>query len=152
MKKALLLLCTFGALQFSSPAAQAQTGKETALETMGVLSALTLYNTYLCIGAVGDAYEGQLYDADKVIDLMDEQEAGISTLSGQLTELLRSGFITSEDDKDYISSIIKTLDLLEDEATSLRAYARGLQPEDAEQFQRSRAAAWKNISEMMGLD
>jgi hypothetical protein len=126
-----------------------QTGKSAALECLGGLTGVALYNTYGFIGAVGDGYEEKMYEGTYAKELMDEQIVIIGSLREQMSELLNSGFLSDESDKAYVSDVLETLDYLEMEAEGLKLYVDEGSTDD---FQENREKAWANISVLLGLE
>ena len=64
MKK-IFTLVTISVLFFQN--SFSQTGKDAALETLGATGGMLLYNTYVAIGAVGDAQSGKCYEDSTAI-------------------------------------------------------------------------------------
>lgn len=132
--------------------ASAQEDKAPALETIGAASGLLLYNTYLAIGTISDAYKGECYDAELASELAREQINSIDFLIKQYKTLLASGFVESQEDKSYISEMVVTFGYLKNEATHINAYIQSGAESDLEKYEYNRNEAWKKISQLLGFD
>ncbi len=143
---ALNLLCA------SSGNVRAQTSNELLLETLGATSAGFIYNTYLAIGSIGDAYENGNTSAEDVKALMEEQVGLLRNLEESYSNLLSSGEITNQSDKDYIIELRETFSTLRMQADALITYAMEGGVPNADRFQEHRNKAWSLISDLMGLD
>jgi hypothetical protein len=133
--------------------AQAQNDpKSVSLETLGVLSGMVMYNTYLTIGGIADGYEYEVYESEYVVQLMDEQISAMNNVILQFDELRQSGFVEDRADLDFIENIQEALNLLASEAQALKAYADTGEQEDVETFQDYRRRAWDKISGLLGIE
>jgi hypothetical protein len=151
MKK-LLLFLTVAALFLAPYASNAQTGKDQALETMGSVSAMLVYNTYLSIGAIADGFEKEAYDAETVKALMDEQDGAMNEIINSFDALLESGFVTSEGDKEYVDKLQEACGTLKEMADDLSTYSGNKSTGNADIFQATRNKAWGEISDILGLE
>lgn len=133
-------------------AASAQTDKDVALETLGSSSGLLLYNTYLAIGAVSDAYAGDCYKADLVTQLAQEQVNSSDLLINQYNALLGSGFLSDATDKTFVTDMVVTFGYLKNQAQYLKAYAESGSASDSEKYEYNRNEAWTRISKLLGLE
>jgi hypothetical protein len=149
MKNIIPLLLSF-VLIFNT--AIAQTGKPVALETIGASASLLLYNTYVAIGAVSDAYAGECYKADIVAQLAEEQINSSETLIQQYNTLIESGFLVDPLDKQYLEEIVITFGYLKNEAIYLKALSESGSASDIEKYESNRAKAWEEISRLLGFE
>lgn len=153
MKKFIYSIALLFSIGLFQPAvSSAQTGKETALESLGSLAGLLMYNTYTSIGSIGDAYESSVYEADYVSDVMEELKGGMGAVISQMESLMTSGFLTDPADKEFMRDVIDTFELLSKQANALKNYALSKSETDADLFQDYRSQAWDNISELLGLE
>jgi len=67
------------------------------LETVGVLSAQGIYLTYASIGTIADGYVNETYNSDFAFDMASELITISQTAKEQLTLLLKSEILSSED-------------------------------------------------------
>jgi hypothetical protein len=122
-------------------------------EAFGGVSSITIYNTYLTIGAIADAHVNDVYDAARVKELMGEQTAMIQSVIDMLEKckVAKSNGL-SEDDVLYIKDLIACLKSLKGEAQGLSDYAID-QSEDAQtRYNTNRDKAWGQIKELMGIE
>lgn len=149
MKKTLTLFVATLLIISSAPA---QTGKDKALETIGAVSAMMVYNTYVAIGSVSDAYEDKVYEAAYVAEIMTEQVNSMDAMVNTYNQLLASGFITDPLDKDFINDLVTTCGYLKNQAQSMKDYSVTGAQSDSDRFQRYRNDAWSKISIMLGFE
>ena len=147
MKK-LVIICT---MLSASISLNAQTGKDAALETMGSLSAFSLYDAYCVIGVMADAYIGEVYEAEYVTQIIGEQIILLTTFTEAMDKLNNSGFITEQSDKDYIASSKECASLLSKEAEALQNYLKDPTTANSDSFQNNRNSAWIKISALLGI-
>ncbi|MCG3165172.1 MAG: hypothetical protein POELPBGB_00934 [Bacteroidia bacterium] len=131
--------------------ATAQTGKDAALETLGSSSGLLLYNTYLAIGAVSDAYVGECYKAELTIQLAQEQINTADLLIEQYKMLSASGFLTDPSDISFVEEITATFGHLKNQAVNLKAFAETGSATSQNDYEYNRGKAWEKISKLLGL-
>ncbi len=130
----------------------AQKGKDAALETFGSSSGLLLYNTYLALGTVSDAYAGECYKADLVKQLSQEQINSLELMVTQYNKLLESGFLTEASDKSFVTDMVVILGYLKNQAKYLNAYSESGSAEDTEKYEYNRNEAWTRISKLLGFE
>jgi hypothetical protein len=135
------------------PTASAQIASDDAmLEAFGASLGMMLYNTYLAIGSVGDAYEAEAYDAATVTALMDEQMNSMSTVGGQLRQLDDVLVLEDEADRVFVRDAVLVIDDLNSMARHMKAYANSLATADADAFQSARSGAWGKIAVLLGIE
>lgn len=152
MKKLLLLplLCV---LFTTAPSTlHAQSGKGAALETIGMLSGHSAYNTYIAIGGIADGYASDVYTSTYVQELMVEQVSMLYMLDSSMITLQNSGFITDDADKESIYDIREIYRLLINQANALKSYAVSGSTEDSDYFQVCRKKSWAAISKLIGVE
>ena len=133
----------------SNPLSAQVKGKDTALETLGMLSGMALYNTYMTIGGIADAETEEIYSKDEVIGFMDEQVSMIEGLETQFSDLLASGFVTDPSDIEFIKEIKVCLGYLKEEAKGLQDNMR---TGDIDRYSENREKAWDKIAELLGIE
>jgi len=134
---------------FGSASAQTNDGKTEALESIGVLSAVTVYNTYLAIGAVADGY-GAAYDAEYAITLMEEQKNLLANTIAQLDVLLKSDYLDASD-KEFVKQISECINYLKMEAETMSKYVSSESEADLDAYNFYRDRAWAMIEDLLGL-
>ena len=144
---AVLLIATIAPSKVSG-----QTATGVALETIGALSSITVYNYYTIIGALSDGYEAGIYDDTVTIELIREQQSSIEDISDQMQALLESGFITDSEDRQYILDMQICLGSLFNQADWLLDYIETGSEDDAEYFQDARSESWDCIVDFLGLE
>ncbi|MBL7793159.1 MAG: hypothetical protein JNK77_12595 [Saprospiraceae bacterium] len=129
-----------------------QATSDAALESIGSISAVALYNSYTTLGILADAYEHEAYESDYVIRLLDEQISLHDNMKTSYNKLLSSGFVTSADDKKFVLEAIATFDILKNEAEAFQSYVDTGDTKYSNQFQEYRKLAWERIADLLGID
>jgi hypothetical protein len=119
------------------------------LYLIGAMGATEVYLTYAYIGAVGDGFVKETYDAQKVNELMTEVGRMTDHLITQLKKV-RDGELTDEDRK-AIDQMIEINELLHKQSQSLIAYSESQTVETAQSFDEVRKAVWPKISTLLGI-
>lgn len=132
--------------------AQSDEGKNAALRLIGGSMAAMVYNSYVSIGVIADAYESEAYDDEAVKSLMQEQVNMCVKLQEQLQGFVESGFTSDSNDLEYLNRFDGTLELLQEEANALMDYVDNPAELSAEQFQSARKAAWAEIADLLGIE
>ena len=141
----ILLICSF------SSVSRAQCDADVR-EAFGGVSSITVYNTYLTIGAIADAYVNEVYTSDRVKELMGEQTAMIQAVIEMLSKCKtpkNDGL--NADDVLYIKELISCLESLKGEAQGLSDYVGGSTDAQA-RYNTYRDKAWYQIKMLLGLE
>ncbi len=122
-------------------------------EAFGGISSITIYNTYLSIGAIADSYVNEVYDADRVKDLMSEQMAMLESVIDMLSKCttVKSDGLTN-DDVLFVEELIDCMKSLQKEAQGLSDYAVTGSEEAQNRYNINRDKAWQQISDILGLE
>jgi hypothetical protein len=143
----IVFLFTFG------NSATAQTDRENAvLEALGGFAALSLYNTYIVVGAVADGYASEVYTQEMAINLLAEQVSSVELLTEHCNKLLTGSVLQNASDKEYISGIRDALKLLQAEASSYKNFIESRSENDQKAYDENRNAAWAKISKLLGFE
>jgi hypothetical protein len=150
MKKLLFGLTLFAVFSLTSLQLEAQ-NEDAALEVIGGATAIALYNSYSTIGLAADAWHSGVYEQDFMGTLMDEQLGMYENLRTQYEKLLSSGYLTSEDDRQFMQEAVDILSILSQQASTLKTYVSSGETEHATQFETYRQNAWEKIAKLLGL-
>ncbi len=122
-------------------------------EAFGGVASITIYNTYLTIGAIADGHVNEVYDAARVKELMGEQTSMIQSVIGMLDKckVIKSDGLTA-DDVTYIKDLIACLESLKAEAQGLSDYANGGSEEAQNRYNVNREKAWGQIQTLLGIE
>jgi hypothetical protein len=122
-------------------------------EAFGGISSVTVYNTYLTIGAIADAHVNDVYDAERVKELMNEQAAMLQSVIDMLSkcQTVKSDGLTA-DDVTYIKDLIACLKSLKEEALGLSDYAVTGSEAGQTKYNTNRDQAWIQIKALMGIE
>ncbi|HEU4575598.1 MAG TPA: hypothetical protein VFS36_11405 [Chitinophagaceae bacterium] len=151
MKK-IILLFAVAAISFSSMAQSCEERETNLLNTLGGLSAGFMYNTYLSIGSVSDAYVKEVYTKENTLALLEEQVNLIENIRKMLNELLEKKSLTAADDQRFVKETMEVMKGLQQQARFFKEYVNTKDNTKATSYENQRQSNWKNISKLMGLD
>lgn len=120
------------------------------LSAIGGLSAAHMYTSYIAIGAIGDAFGNEVYDTERVQELMKGMVGMLDTLKKQL--LLVQENCEDKADQEYIDETIQIYTLLQEEARQLSKYSESTDKADYRAYEKARTTVWPRIEKLLGLD
>jgi len=121
------------------------------LETIGATAASTLYLSYMAIGVVADAYQNKAYNKNTASGFVREAVAIMGVCKNYMNRLSTEGGL-SNNDIATAKKMIETFDLLINEGQSFINYVETNDSKHVKAFHDYRNKAWKNISEILGLN
>lgn len=126
---------------------------EDVREAFGGISSITVYNTYITIGAIADAYVSEVYTSDRVKELMGEQTAMLQTVIDMLDKckVAKSNGL-SADDVEYIKELIDCMKSLKGEAQGLSDFAVTGSSDAQSRYNTHRDKAWEQVKTLLGLE
>ncbi|NCT73537.1 MAG: hypothetical protein GXC78_03330 [Chitinophagaceae bacterium] len=153
MKKITVLLATIFVLSSSVFAQVTEEQKETKkLEVMGGLCAGYMYNTYITVGAVADAFVSEQYDKARSIELMKEQIGMIGSIVKMMQDMLDMKALKAQSDIDYTKEVIVVLKGLSQQAQYVIDFAEKKTDDASAKYDKQRLSNWSKISKLLGLD
>jgi hypothetical protein len=146
---------TIGQTTFKTPVPEVKVltpeeEKKTLTETVGLLTTLQLYQTYLNIGLLADGKAEGIYTQEAVIDLLGSIINPLEQVEKQLTRV--SKIKLSKEDQDAIKLFQKILSNLQNQGKVLAAYWDKEKEEDAKLYETSRTAAWKDLQLLLKIE
>jgi hypothetical protein len=139
------------ALAPSVGAASAESKKrEPLLETIGGLSVVHLYQSYLNIGLLADAAENETYTRAEAASIMATVNELVNLVEKQLTKLPSSGL--SEEDETALEGVRLLTALLRTQSNSLLAFWAGGEETHATRYHEAREQSWVMLKGFLGLD
>ena len=121
------------------------------LETVGALSAQGIYLTYSSIGTIADGYAGGTYDSEFAGPFLAELATLSQNAKDQLTLLLTSGILSTED-ISYVAHLITGYNYLQSEAEAYKQFINTGDEKYIEEYGKYRIQAWNLISELFGFE
>jgi hypothetical protein len=119
-------------------------------ETVGLLSGLYLYQSYLNIGLLADGKAEKLYDDKAARSVLDSILNPLETVDKQLEKIGKQA--RSGADRDAVDHIRIMVDLLRRQGKELKLFWDSGRPEDGTRYEATRQEAWKQISSTLGFD
>lgn len=126
-----------------------ETKTDDRLICIGALAGAHIYTTYGYVGTVADAFAHDVYNADKVQNLMKEV-IGLSDVSVKQLKTVRNGNII-DSDKKVIDDVIEVYGLLSEEARALSDYTRSKDKGDLQKYENARTTVWPKIKSVLGI-
>ena len=117
-----------------------------ALQAVGGLGVGHIQSTLGLIGVTADAFARDIYDAKKVEELMIGTVNGIEAVKKLLHNLADTNL--SDDDEEFINSMVGVYIALEKEAKTLTTFAKSKKPSDAALFAKARKAAVAKLDQL----
>jgi len=151
MKHLFALALCFSMVTFSSSRVNAQ-NIDNLLGTLGTLGAITMYNTYISIGAIIDGESSGGYDNAYAITLLDEQYGLMDKASEQMIALVDSKEIEDPTDVEYVQGMLEVYQGLREQAGYASLYLSDKSDANADQFNTRRDSNWARISSLLALD
>jgi hypothetical protein len=152
--KALLITALAIIIQFTQLNAQTttpeNTGKDQAAETIGVLTATTLYYSYRYMSGVVDGF-GWIYEVEDVEEVVGEQIAILGRIQEKLNDLIASDFLQYEEIL-FIAEVNRCCDYLKQHASSILTYAKDSSDASRDAYLASDEQTWKFMSQILGLN
>jgi hypothetical protein len=122
---------------------------EAVAEALGGLTASHLYQTYLNIGLLADAVEGDVYNKEEAGKLLDTV-AGLMTAVEQQLDRVGRQTLTAEE-KKAVEQAQQIMGKLRTQCRELRAYWKDSDKDRVAKFHQARQDAWTGIKTLLNL-
>lgn len=153
MKKITILFATILCLSSSVFAQATDEQKETKkLEVLGGLCAGYMYNTYITVGAVADAFVSEQYDKERSIELMKEQIGMIGSIVKMMQDMLDMKALKAQSDIDYTKDVIVVLKGLSQQAQYVIDFAEKKTDDATSKYDKQRLANWSKLAKLLGIE
>ena len=116
---------------------------------MGHFGATFLYQSYLNIGMVSDAWTHNIYTPEDSKTFLNGSLSFLATSRKLLQEL--SEFSISQEDRATFMEMIAISDNLKGEAECMLKYIAGRDQKDLDAYDHFRTRSWAQISKLMGI-
>jgi hypothetical protein len=133
----------------TGPTADGKT-REPLLETIGGLSTVHLYQTYLNIGLLADAVESETYTRSEAISVLLTVSELIGLVEKQLGKLPATGL--SADDEAALEGVRLMTSLLRTQSNALLSFWASGDESHAARYHLAREQTWNALKEVLGLD
>jgi hypothetical protein len=124
--------------------------KTVLTETVGVLSGLNLYQSYLTIGLLADGKAERLYDEKAARSVLATVLTSLATIDQQLEKA--SAAMQTAGDQAALARVRGIVGLLQRQGKELIAFWDSGRPQDGARYEATRQEAWKQIVALLGLD
>jgi hypothetical protein len=119
-------------------------------ESVGLITGLQLYQTYLNIGLLADGMSEGIYEPKEVFQLLGSVVHPLDRVEKQLDKIAKLKL--PKDDIAALARMKKILGLLRQEGKELHAFWETGKPENGKKYEEIRQAAWKEIDALLELD
>ena len=120
-------------------------------ESIGTISAGLIYNTYLALGAISDAYVYKGYSVEKINMLFDEQKAFLARIDGAVSKLVTDQSLTDPDDVHYVQDISSILKGLQKQMEYFQDYLKDKTAARTTTYDNQRKKNWDKIARLMDI-
>ena len=121
------------------------------LTAIGALGASTMYVTYMAVGSISDGHANEVYDDQTTSSLLQSLAQMAQSSMESLEELKTAGRLGDED-FEFVSEMIKTLDLLSGQAQSYLQFVKTGNKSKAGEYDEYRNKAWSKIVVLLGIE
>lgn len=122
---------------------------DAVIETLGNLTASHLYQTYLNVGLLADAVEGETYEVADATKMLATIEGLTAAVAEQLAQLARQD-VDGEDSK-LVEQARRITTLLQTQAKELKSYWQTNDKDHAARFHKARQEAWTGIKSLLNI-
>lgn len=136
--------------------AQPPKGKETAeqtqadlSETVGLLSGLHLYQTYLNIGMLADCKAEGIYPERDAMLLLASVMSPLEKIDKQLEKIVKR--ISDKNDREALDRVRRLIGLLQEEGKQLQLFWETGKAEHSTKYEAARKEAWEGVSKLLGI-
>lgn len=150
MKK-IILICILAILSFNSFSQTCEEREEKLLTTIGGVSAIMLYNTYVLIDVAKDAFLKKIYETEKVTQVMNSQKGMFDFLIKTFEDNLKEKAFAKEDDKNFIESLTESIKGLKNQAVLLLKITEDNSASNTEAYTKQKEKNWTAISTLLGI-
>jgi hypothetical protein len=130
-------------------ASQLELQRERLLETVGSVSSIYLYQTYLNIGLLADAVKSDTYTKKDSEEVLNTLVTLLRTVDTQAQKLENVGL--DDEEMAAVGQVRKVSGLLQAQASHLQAHWRTGDKTSLEQFQVARRDSWIELRLILGL-
>jgi hypothetical protein len=121
---------------------------EAVSEALGGLTVSHLYQTYLNIGLLADAYENQVYEKEEAKDTLDTVSGLMSDVEKQLDRVARQ---TKDDEKKFVDQARAVMASLRTQTRELQSYWDSGEKDHVTKFHQARKDSWNGIKELLNI-
>ena len=134
-----------------SPPSQARFDlqRERLLETVGSVSSIYLYQTYLNVGLLADAANNDTYSAKDSAEMLTGMTTLLQTVDAQMRKLENLGL--DEEEMAAVTQVRKVSALLQSQANHLQAHWKTGEKSSLDQFNQVRRESWVELRVVLGL-
>ena len=122
---------------------------DAVIETLGNLTASHLYQTYLNVGLLADAVEGEVYEVADATKMLATIEGLTAAVAAQLAQLARQD-VEGEDSK-LVEQARQITVLLQTQEKELKSYWQTSDKAHAARFHKARQEAWTGIKSLLNI-
>ena len=120
------------------------------LESVGLLGALQLYQTYLNIGFLADARAERLYDEKATQQLLDSIMTPLESVEKQLGKVQK--WTRTKEDREAIDKLKNIAVLLRQQGKGLETFWNSGKEADGARYEATRKKAWAEINSVLVLE
>jgi hypothetical protein len=119
------------------------------LNTIATLSVGLTLQAFGYIGAYGDLFSSGAYESEQVINMLGDAVRYLANAHRELARYQDPDFSLTPGDRRYLAEVASIIELLIQEAESLRLFAQSRDDGDLQKFRRARDNAWKRLDRLI---
>ncbi len=124
--------------------------QDSLMESLGLITALQLYNTYLNIGLLADAGANEIYEPAALFQLLGSVVKPLAQVEKQLDKL--SKLSLPKADLQSLVQLKKIVNSLQVQGKELELYWSTGMAENSKKYEAARLSAWKDLSQLLDLE
>lgn len=129
--------------------AQVELQRERLLESVGSVSAIQLYQSYLNVGLLADAVRNQSYTKEEAADILNTIVPLMQTVDAQMRKL--EDIDLDQDEAAAVKEVRRISGMISLQAEHLKAYWKTGDKTSLESFQGVRRESWVELRTILGL-
>lgn len=120
------------------------------METVGLVTTLYLYQTYLNVGLLADCRAEGVYEDKQVKDLLASSLQPLTVVEKQMQEIVKNAGTKAE--RDSLAKMLKIVSPLRRQGQELQKFWETEKESHAKGYEAARKESWQNLSSLLGLN
>ena len=120
------------------------------LNTLGYTTGQSVLLTHMAVGTLADAFVAKTYKSGEATTFVTTYINITTGMKGQMNKLLDADTLSKEDAK-FVRNTVDVLDLVLEESRALKEFVSSGDDSDAQDYDRARKKALKEIKTLLGM-
>jgi hypothetical protein len=123
--------------------------RERLLESIGSVSSIYLYQSYLNVGLIADAVKNDTYSKDEAVELLSTIVTLLQTVDAQMQKLESVGL--DDEEVAAVKQVRSISSLIKSQTTHLQSHWKTGEKSNLDQFHQTRRQSWTELCSILGL-